>query len=158
MAIVTDYPTPLFLDTNVFIVGAALESSPERMILNWVGYEGNRIADVENILSDVLTTEIRWVARRLQHKDWAGEILQRIWKGMNVRYVVVDEHKWDALEEQNRLPREDIGVYLSALAGNASCFVSANHELIRDAAAQTERFTCMTPEAFVATYVAQASR
>ncbi len=152
----TTYPTPIFLDTNVFIVGAALETSPERLILNWAGYEGKRAVDVEIIVSQILTAEIRRVARRLQHKDWAGEILQRIWNGMNVRYVVLDERKLDALEEKNVVPREDVGVYLTALEGRASCFVSANHMLIRDVAVQTDSFACLTPAEFVAIYLTAA--
>ena len=150
----TTYPTPIFLDTNVFIVGAALETSPERFILNWAGYEGQRAVDVEIIVSEILIAEIRRVARRLQHKDWVGAILQRIWSNMNVRYVVLDERKLDELEKQNVVPREDVGVYLTALEGGASCFVSANHLLIRNAAAQGNRFTCLTPSEFLTAYLA----
>jgi hypothetical protein len=33
-------PTRVCLDTNVYLVGAADESSPEAQILRWVGFEG----------------------------------------------------------------------------------------------------------------------
>jgi hypothetical protein len=56
---------------------------------------------------------------------------------------------FDADGKLTRIPREDIEVYLSAVAGAADCFVSANHELVRVLAAQDDAFPCLTPEEFV---------
>lgn len=56
------------------------------------------------------------------------------------------------LEAQSDIPREDIGIYLTALRGQAECFVSANHELVQRAAARPFLFECFTPQEFLRKY------
>ena len=148
-----DHPRRLFLDTNVFIVGAAFADSHEAAILEWAGYGSRRGADVVILVSDALFQQISRVAQRLRHKDWAGEIIGRIWRDMTVDYVLLDEAEIERLEAQSIVPREDITVYLTAFNGRADCFVSANHELVRVLANQTGSFECLTPAIFVETYL-----
>lgn len=150
---VTDSPRRVFLDTNVFIVGSAFEQSPEASILDWAGFGSQRGSDVVIIVSEALFQQISRVAQRLRHKDWAGEIIGRIWREMTVDYVLLDEDEIQRLEAQGKVPREDITVYLTALNGRADCFVSANHELVRVLASQSSGFECMTPTIFVETYL-----
>ncbi|MBX3016106.1 MAG: hypothetical protein KF832_31580 [Caldilineaceae bacterium] len=57
------------------------------------------------------------------------------------------------LTAQGIIPREDVTVFLSAITGNADCFVSANHKLIRVLAEQTGLFRCYTPEEFVVEFI-----
>jgi predicted nucleic acid-binding protein len=57
------------------------------------------------------------------------------------------------LEAAGVIPREDVGVYLSAKAGQAQVFVSSNYKLIRVLAAQTGDFECFTPEEFIKEYI-----
>ncbi len=44
----------IFLDTNVYIIGAAIPDSYERQILNWVGFEGKKASLVETVVSQEL--------------------------------------------------------------------------------------------------------
>lgn len=85
-------PLRLFLDTNVYIIGAAIEDSPEAVILNWAGFAGKPDQEVEIIVSNALFSQILRVAKRVRGKDWGGEILAYIWQGMNVTYVLLDEY------------------------------------------------------------------
>lgn len=147
-------PHRIFLDTNVYIVGAALDDSPEAVILNWAGFAGQPTEAVEIIVSDVLFGQILRVAKRLQGKDWGGEILARIWQGMNVQYVVINGDEIEALTEAGAIPREDIEIYLTAKAGKADCFISANRELIRVLAQETGAFECLFAPEFIAKYIA----
>jgi predicted nucleic acid-binding protein len=145
-------PQRVFFDTNIYIIGAATEDTPEAQILDWAGFGGDEAAReqrVEVILSEALVEQITHVARRLRHKDWAGEILAEIWQSMNVQFVVLDPDAVQKLEAEGAIPREDVTVFLSAKIGQADCFVSANHKLIRALAEQTGEFRGFTPAEFV---------
>ena len=144
----------LFLDTNVYILGADNPESYEGKILYWLGWGQETPASVEVILSEAVLEQISRVAKRLRHKDWAGEIIRRIWQDLNSRYVVLEPQALGQLKALATIPREDIGVYLTAKMGKAQCFVSANHKLIRTLVEQTGEFECLTPEEFVNRYVA----
>jgi predicted nucleic acid-binding protein len=150
---VTSHPQRVFLDTNVFIIGAALVDSPEAAILDWAGFDSQRGADVVILVSDALFQQISRVARRLHGKDWAGEIIGRIWRNMTVDYVPLRDAEIRKLEISQTVPREDISVYLTALNGHADCFVSTNHELVKNIADQSGAFQCLTPIQFVAIYL-----
>lgn len=147
------HPQRLFLDTNVFIVGAAMTESPEAAILDWAGFGAQRQADVVILVSGAPFQQIARVARRLRGRDWAGEIIGRIWRNMTVDYVLLDDAEIRRTETLGAIPREDVTVYLTALKGRADCFVSANHELVRELAGQTGSFECLMPARFVETYL-----
>ncbi len=146
-------PRRLFLDASVYIVGAAFADSPEAAILDWAGFDATPGADVVILASDALFQQIARVAQRLRHKDWAGEIIGRIWRNMTVDFVLLSEADIQRIERAGSVPREDMTVYLTALNGRADCFVSANHELVRVLADHAGSFECMTPARFVATYL-----
>ena len=156
----TGAPACIFLDTNVYIVGSALPDSPEARILRWLGY-GQRISGPEPcrsrsatvVVSQPLFEQISRVARRLQDKDWAGEILGHLWQDLQLSYVLIDPDEQLALEATGIIPREDVSIYLSARNGLVDCFVSSNHELIKMIAENTGEFECLTPEAFVRRYL-----
>ena len=59
------------------------------------------------------------VAKRLQNKDWNGEIVGRIWQDFQVCYVLLDENELEIIENSGNIPREDTGVYLTAKTGEA---------------------------------------
>lgn len=147
------YPRRVFLDTNVYIVGAAFQDSPEAALLDWTGFGSQSGADVVILVSDALFQQISRVAQRLRHKDWAGEIIGRIWRGMTVDYVLLDDGEISRVAAEGSIPREDITMYLTALRGRADCFVSANHELVQALARQTGAFDCMTAANFVESYL-----
>ncbi len=145
-------PAVIFLDTNIYIIGAATDDSPEAKILDWAGFGADQTEidqRVEVILSDALTDQISRVARRLRHKDWAGEILSEIWQSMNIRFVILDPDEVRNVEKQGAIPREDVTMYLSAKVGHADCFVSANHKLIRALVERSGEFLCYTPTEFI---------
>ncbi len=143
----------VFLDTNVFIIGAALPGSPEGQILRWAGFGMPQPGPVEVIVSQELFEQILRVGRRLKGKDWGSEIVGRIWQDMALVYVITAPHEFETLRQVGRLPREDIGVYLAARKGQAQCFVSANHELIGALARASGEFESLSPQEFVDRYL-----
>ena len=146
-------PQRVFLDTNVYLIGMAYPESPEAEILAWVGFGQDAPGPVEVIISEETFEQIRRVARRLQSKDWAGEILGHIWQEMQLRYLLLDPREIASLEASGLIPREDAGIYLTARQGQAQCFVSSNRELITVLAKKTGEFECLTPGAFVEKYL-----
>jgi len=148
----SEAPRRIFLDTNVYLVGTAFPDSPERKILAWAGFfDEEPNGKVEVIVSEELFDQLLRVAKRLQNKDWAGEILGRIWQGMTPVYVLLPAEVKP--EDYQTLPREDIGIYLTAQIGQAQCFVSSNKELIRSLVDQTGEFDCLTAEEFIQKYL-----
>ncbi|MEL6454242.1 MAG: hypothetical protein AAFQ40_05930 [Cyanobacteria bacterium J06623_5] len=143
----------IFLDTNVYILGSDNRQSDEGQILQALGFY-QKVSDApEVIVSQELLDQISRVAKRLKNKDWSGELLGRIWQNLNVHYVLINEQAFIDLEKQSLIPREDIGVYLTAQAGDAELFISANHKLIRSLVKDTQEFACLTPAAFVKKYL-----
>jgi len=67
--------------------------------------------------------------------------------------VILDPDDRSAIEATGAVPREDIGIYLTARAGNAQCFVSTNHELINTLTKTTREFECLTPVEFARRYL-----
>jgi predicted nucleic acid-binding protein len=145
-------PGRIFLDTNVFIVGAAFPDSPESKILHWAGFGMGSPCPVEVVVSQELFEQILRVGRRLKGKDWGSEIVARIWRDMTCVFTLVAPYEREVMQDNAYIPREDIGIYLTARNGRAECFISANHELIRELARQTQDFSCLTPQAFVDRY------
>ncbi|MFZ4662252.1 MAG: PIN domain-containing protein [Caldilineaceae bacterium] len=146
-------PSRIFLDTNVYIIGAVDAKSAEARILHWLGFRQHRPDAPEVIVSEELLNQIRRVARRLKDKAWGGQILARIWQNFQIQYVLVDPDEIEQLAVSNTIPKEDVGVYLTARNGQADCFVSANHKLIRALIQRTGEFECLTPTEFVASYI-----
>jgi hypothetical protein len=52
------------------------------------------------------------------------------------------------------IPREDVPIFLTAQVGKAECFVSTNYKLIKALVSREQLFECLTPEEFVARYIA----
>jgi predicted nucleic acid-binding protein len=154
---VTPPPQRIFLDTNVYILGASDLVSAEGRILRWAGFDG-RDSEVAVVMSDDVLDQIRRVGRRLGGKDWAGELLSRIWRNLRLAYVTVTADEINALaESQPSIPREDLTVYLTARAGAAECFVSYNHELIVALATVQQDFESVTPDEFVRRYLDESA-
>jgi predicted nucleic acid-binding protein len=118
----------IFLDTNVYIVGAADPSCPEGKILEFLGFEEKNENAPEVVISKELVEQILRVGKRLKGKDWAGKLMARVWQNFNLVYVLLDAQEISEVEAL-QIPREDIGVYLTAKQGKAECFVSSNHKL-----------------------------
>ena len=146
-------PQRVFLDTNIYLIGTAYLESPEAEILRWAGFEQGGPGPVEVIVSEEVFEQIKRVARRLRSKDWAGEVLGHIWQDLQLRYVLLDPGEISTLEGLQAIPREDVGVYLTAREGQAQCFVSSNRELIATLAQKTGEFECLTPGEFVKKYL-----
>ena len=149
----TTIPQLIFLDTNVYLIGAVDLDSAEGQILQRLGWEFQGDSRCEVVVSEELIDQISQVAKRLKNKDWGGEIIGRIWQKLKVRYIQIDDSALATIEAQGIIPREDVGVYLTAKEGQAQCFVSANHKLIRILAQQTGEFECLTPSEFVSKYL-----
>jgi predicted nucleic acid-binding protein len=144
-------PQRIFLDTNIYIIGVANENSYERKILELVGFL--KPSSIEIIVSEELLDQILRVSKRLHNKDWGSQIVARIWQQLQVIYVNFTSEEWLKIEELGLIPREDIGVYLTASKGETQCFVSSNYKLIRCLVQETKEFECLTPQEFVNKYL-----
>lgn len=139
----------VFLDTNVYIVGALDLDGSEGMILRFLGFEEANADAPEVVISTELVEQILRVGKRLQGKDWAGDLVARLWRNFNLVYVLLNYEEFPKVAARGLIPREDIGVYLTAKQGKAECFVSANYKLIRAMVDQTQEFECLTPQEFL---------
>lgn len=148
----------VFLDTNIYILGAANAASPAGRVLRWLGYGSQAPGNIEIIVSEALFHEIRRVAKRLQNKDWAGLILSHLWHDFQIHHVDLNQDEIEQLAATGLLPKEDVAVYLTAKHGAADCFVSANRGLIRAAVQHTRDFECLTPDEFIAKYMQSSSQ
>lgn len=146
-------PRRIFLDTNVYIIGTADPASPEWKILQWLGFDSRRAEALEVVVSAEVIEQILRVAKRLKNKDWAGSIVARIWQNLKLCYVLINEAGFQQPDSLEWLPKEDKGVYLTAKFGNADCFISSNHELVRSIVSETGEFECLKPEDFVERYL-----
>lgn len=135
----------VLLDTNIFIIGFLDLRSPEARLLDLVA----RTSDVVLIFSNDLEDQIRRVGKRVQGKDWVGQLLNRIWRDYRLDYVYISPEEMNDVEAISDIPKEDIGIYLTALRGRADYFISANHQLLREAAAKQKKFECFDAESFV---------
>ncbi len=149
----TKIPELIFLDTNVYLIGAVERQSPEGLILKWLGWEAPNDNSVGVIISEELIDQITRVAKRLKNKDWSGEIIGRIWQNLKFCYVQIDDVELAEMEDLGVIPREDVGVYLTAKVGQCQCFISANHKLIKVLVEQSGEFECLTPSEFVNKYL-----
>jgi predicted nucleic acid-binding protein len=142
------------LDTNVYIIGTQDPDSDEAQILRAIGYYGKEQIQLEAeiILSPELIDQVRRVGKYLWNKDKAGFVLGIIWSRLNIYYVTPNEQWRNLLQEiinAGNIPTEDIEVFLTALLGDADCFISSNRELIKAIA----NFECLTPHDFLTKYL-----
>ena len=142
-------PQRVLLDTNIVILGYLQPNSPSGQIL-----AGLRGENITLIVSNELIEQIRRVARRVGGKDWAGFVLDLLWRDFTVDYVWVSMEEKQILAAQKIIPREDVGIFLTALKGEADCMISGNRQFVREAAARQKLFNTFYPEDFVATYFA----
>lgn len=139
----------IFLDTSVYIVGASDLDSPEGKILKFLGFEDVNPDAPQVVISTELVEQVLRVGKRLRGKDWAGDLVARMWQNFNLVYVLLDDAEFSTIETKGMIPREDIGVYLTAKQGKAECFISANYKLIRVMVDKTRDFKCLTPMEFL---------
>ena len=137
----------VLLDTNIIITGYRRTESIEGQVLALLR---NR-SDLTLLLSLPLEDQIRRVGRRIGGKDWAGLILNRFWHDFTVDYVSLPDNPLNVAQRLGpSIPNEDLLIFLTALVGSATLFISSNRQFIREAATQQQRFTCLTPGEFLA--------
>jgi len=142
-------PLRILLDTNIFIFGFLNTDSPEAKLLTLL----ETIPELTLIFSNDLEQQIRRVGKRLQNSDWVGLMLHYIWSTFRVEYIYVSSIEMNEVETISDIPREDIGIYLTALRGKADYLISANRELLKEAALKQNKFRCLNAEAFLEKYV-----
>jgi len=142
-------PRRILLDTNVFIIGLLDEASAAAKILTFLASE----RETTLLFSYDLEEQLRRVGRRVANKDWAGFVIQLIWRDYSVDYIFISPSTTKELESVADIPKEDIGIYLTALLGEAHCFVSSNRELVKQIARKQNLFECLTAEEFVSKYI-----
>jgi predicted nucleic acid-binding protein len=135
----------VLLDTNVFIIGFLDLHSPEARLLESI----SKTSDIVLVFSNDLEEQLRRVGKRVQSKDWVGQLLNRIWRDYRLEYVYISPEEMGDVEVISNIPKEDIGIYLTALRGRADFFISANRQLIQEAAAKQKKFECFDAESFM---------
>jgi len=151
-------PNSIFLDTNIYILGALDIDSDEGKILSLLGRNESSDRQPKVVFSQELIDQVLRVGRRIQNKDWSSRLLARIWDQLQVDFIFVDDRDIQAIADAGIIPREDAGVYLTAKQGKVECFVSRNYKLIRALVEQTEEFECLTPSEFLQKYASQSDR
>lgn len=139
----------VLLDTNIFIIGLLDLHSPEARLLDRIA----KMPDTVLIFSNDLEEQIRRVGKRVQSKDWVGQLLSQIWRDYRLDYVYISPEEMSNAEVISDIPREDIGIYLTALRGRADYFISANHQLLQEAAAKQKKFECFDAESFLTKFL-----
>jgi predicted nucleic acid-binding protein len=139
----------VLLDTNVFIIGFLDLHSPEARLLEHIA----QTSDIILVFSNDLEEQIRRVGKRVQNKDWVGHLLNHIWRDYRLDYVYISPKEMKDVEAISNIPREDIGIYLTALRGQADYFISANHQLLQEAAAKQKKFECLDAESFITRFL-----
>jgi len=90
-------PESIFLDTNIFIFGALDPDSDENKILSILQKDRNREQTITVIVSQELIEQILRVGKRLQNKDWASDLLARLWEQLQVDFIFVDDRDVQAI-------------------------------------------------------------
>ncbi len=139
-------PRRVLLDTNVFIIGYSDEASLEKRLLR---FATTQRAELILLLSDEMKDQILRVAKRVRDKDWAGFLWSSLWRDFAIEYVSLEGTNGSAKQYLDKIPREDLAVFLTALVGRADCFVSYNRKLLKAALGQNPPFQCLTPEEFL---------
>ena len=139
----------ILLDTNIFILGYLQPSSISGQLLTQL-----QQTDITLIVSNELIEQVRRVARRVGGKDWAGLVIDQIWRDFHVEYIWISDDEKTLVTTQAIIPREDVGIYLTAVKGQANCMISANRQFVREAAAQQKLFASFYPEDFLDQYFA----
>jgi predicted nucleic acid-binding protein len=139
----------VLLDTNVFIIGFLDLHSPEASLLKRIAQTSDTIL----VFSNDLEEQLRRVGKRVRSKDWVGQLLNRIWRDYRLDYVYISPEEMKDVEAISNIPREDIGIYLTALRGRADYFISANHQLLQEAAAKQKKFECLDAESFMTKFL-----
>jgi hypothetical protein len=73
-------PKSVFLDTNIYILGALDLNSDESKILSLLVSDENSDEQTRVIFSQELIDQILRVGKRLQNKDWSSGLLTRLWQ------------------------------------------------------------------------------
>ncbi|MDX1521131.1 MAG: PIN domain-containing protein [Anaerolineae bacterium] len=140
-----DLPKRILLDTNVFILAHLDGESPEGRILAAISTHPS----VTLILSNEIMEQIQRVSRRVGGKDWTGLLINRVWQDFSIDFVTVSIEEKRAIEAKINIPREDIGIYITAIRGNIDCLISSNHEFVQQTAKVQNLFETMSARAFV---------
>lgn len=136
----------LVVDTNVFIVGfldlAEDKESAEVRILR-----GLKKGKYKLILSSNLEEQILRVARRVRDRDWVGLLRHIIWSDFRIKYVKLNTE----LRQKygNKVPRKDLGVFVTAIKGKADYLISNDKDFLEEASHAQQIFSCLTPHEFV---------
>ena len=144
-------PRRVLLDTNIFIVGYGPRTSAEESILSFLSAHR---AETTLLLSNEILNQVSRVAKRVKGKDWAGLLLSYFWRDFNVDVVNLEDAGDLLGQYKDRIPSKDLLVFLTGLVGQADCFITRNHALLKAALGQHPPFECLTPEEFLAKYVA----
>ena len=143
----------VFLDTNIYIIGQLIPESAEEKLLKILGfYDQNYSSTIQVLISQELINQILRVGKRLQGKDWSGQLVNQIWYNLNCLFILeTTKMRQEATQLlQNKvIPSEDIFIYLTAKFGQADYFVSGNRELISIIA----DFQCLTAKDFLDQYL-----
>lgn len=143
----------IFLDTNIYIIGQLIASSPEEILLTKLGfYDSVSSLDRQVIISQELINQVLRVGKRLKSKDWASQLVDQIWCNLNCLFVPETREMEEEAKQilaTKLIPSEDIFIYLTAKSGQADCFVSGNRELIKAIA----DFECLTVDEFTNKYL-----
>ncbi|MEK6886937.1 MAG: putative toxin-antitoxin system toxin component, PIN family [Nanoarchaeota archaeon] len=136
------------LDTNVFVVGfidlaQGIESAEVKILKNLLN-KNNTI-----LLSIPIEEQIMRVITRVKDKNFAGLIRHTIWSDFAAEFVDVDKNKRTIESFKNKVPRKDLGIFLTAFIGKADYLISNDREFLDSASKCQNEFKCISPNEFL---------
>ncbi|KXB08261.1 hypothetical protein AKJ58_00500 [candidate division MSBL1 archaeon SCGC-AAA385D11] len=138
----------IVLDTSVFVptfLDFAEESKTPRVkIFRALQNKSHKL-----VLSNELESQILRVVNRVEDKDFAGLFRHVLWSDFSIEYVIIEEHQDLRKKWREKVPRKDLDIFITAIAGNADALISEDENLVKKARVLSKDLEVMTPQEFV---------
>jgi len=110
--------TRIVLDTHIFITET---------------FDKKYNKKIKLILSNEIVKQINRVAKRLRNKDFAGLLQYQIWSEFDIEFVSDGLCEKLKKKYKGKVPRKDLGIFVTAVGGKTDYLVSDNREFIKKA-------------------------
>lgn len=147
----------LTLDTNVFIFTfldlAEKRETPRTKIFRSLLDKTHRL-----VLSDELEKQILNVVGRVKDKNFVGLFRHMVWTDFSIDYATIEKHE-DLVEKwKGKVPRKDLDVFVTAIAGGADVLISEGESFVKKAGKVSNEPEVMKPEEFWKKYGNESRR
>lgn len=138
----------IVLDTSVF-VPAFLDFAEESETPRAKIFRALQNKEHELVLSDKLESQILRVVNRVKDKDFAGLFRHVLWSDFSIKYVTIEEHQALRKKWRGKVPRKDLDIFITAIAGDANVLISEDESLVKKAKSLSKDLEVTGPQEFV---------